>query len=280
MNIRVIDSNFAHATSCSNGNLKVYPKYFNWYRGNDTQELTVFVDAAVSKVHHITAKTKIWMLLEPPSILPGIYQTARRPDIQALFDYILTFDKALAATNPDKFVWYPMGGCWIEPTDRLIHPKTKLISIIASEKNFTEGHRLRHQLIQQYGQQIDLFGRAYRYVPYKLDALKDYRYTIVIENCQLDNYFSEKLIDPLVVGTVPLYWGAPNIHELFPDTTISINYLPEILRDSNRAIHLYQHILDTGIIQKGIDQASAYVNTEDWLWLNFFSKICTTTLKT
>lgn len=41
------------------------------------------------------------------------------------------------------------------------------------------------------------------------------QFTIVIENCVQENYFSEKLIDALLTKTIPIYFGCPNIHEFF-----------------------------------------------------------------
>lgn len=277
IDIRLIDSNFAHATSCSNGDLKIYPRHFNWYRGSDPKEVTVFVDNACQQVHQVTANKRVWMLLEPPTISPHLYQLARSPIVQGLFDYILTFDKELVKIDPKKFVYYPLGGCWIEQQDRKIYPKTKNVSIIASEKSFTEGHKLRHDIIHRYSGRIDVYGRGYKFIPSKLEALKDYRYTIVIENCQLDNYFSEKLIDPMVCGTIPIYWGTPN-HE--KDKTgiqiLNLKDLDGILTSDMEAY--YEAHLST--VESNFKAAQQYVNTEDWLWEHFFSKICTTTVRT
>lgn len=281
MDIRVIDSNFAHANCCSNGNLKVFPKYFNWYRGSDTKDITIFVDNEWSKVKQTQGRVKIWMLLEPPTIAPQVYQLARNPEIQDLFDYILTFDRGLVKSNPNKFVWYPLGGCWIEPSERKVYPKSKNISIIASEKNFTEGHKLRHKLIQSFGNKIDVFGRGYRYINSKLEALKDYRFTIVIENCQLDDYFSEKIIDATMTGTIPIYWGSPNIHrhlQPFDNLGIISDYLIREEAVPGFMQHLYHDCLD--IVHKNFDDSQIYTNTEDWLWLNFLSKLCITTPQT
>lgn len=278
VDIRLIDSNFAHATSCSNGDLKIYPKHFSWYRGGQSKEITVFVDNACQQVHQILAKTRVWMLLEPPTISPHLYQLARSPVVQSLFDYILTFDKELIKIDPKKFIYYPLGGCWIEPGDRQIYPKTKNISIIASEKNFTEGHRLRHEIIRKYGGKIDVYGRGYKFIPSKLEALKDYRYTIVIENCKMDNYFSEKVIDPMVVGTIPIYWGTPDKDLFVGGTMYDLGILDTLVHDQRYAQELYDTLRPR--VEANFKKAQQYVNTEDWLWEHFFSRLCTTTLKT
>lgn len=41
------------------------------------------------------------------------------------------------------------------------------------------------------------------------------KFSIIIENSQEINYFSEKLIDCLLTKTIPIYWGSPNIGDYF-----------------------------------------------------------------
>ena len=40
-------------------------------------------------------------------------------------------------------------------------------------------------------------------------------FSIVIENCKSDYYFTEKLIDCFLTGTVPIFWGCPSIKNFF-----------------------------------------------------------------
>jgi len=48
----------------------------------------------------------------------------------------------------------------------------------------------------------------------KLNLFKS-KFSIIIENSQEINYFSEKLIDCLLTKTIPIYWGCPNICDYF-----------------------------------------------------------------
>ena len=45
----------------------------------------------------------------------------------------------------------------------------------------------------------------------KLAFLKDYRFNLAFENSQSPGYVTEKLIDPLLMGCIPIYWGAPDV---------------------------------------------------------------------
>jgi hypothetical protein len=42
----------------------------------------------------------------------------------------------------------------------------------------------------------------------------------VIENCKEDYYFTEKLIDCFLSGTIPIYYGCPSIGNFFNDQGI------------------------------------------------------------
>lgn len=52
---------------------------------------------------------------------------------------------------------------------------------------------------------------------------KDYKFSIVIENSRNINYFSEKLIIPLLCGCTPLYLGCTNIETYFPNQIIHLS---------------------------------------------------------
>jgi hypothetical protein len=49
----------------------------------------------------------------------------------------------------------------------------------------------------------------------KTEALNDYMFSIVLENCKNDTYFTEKITDCFANGTVPVYFGTDNIGSIF-----------------------------------------------------------------
>ena len=49
----------------------------------------------------------------------------------------------------------------------------------------------------------------------KMDFIKDYRFVISFENASSVGYTTEKLIEPLLVGAIPIYWGNPAIGKEF-----------------------------------------------------------------
>tara|TARA_B100000965_G_C19588590_1_gene756955 strand:- start:1738 stop:2745 length:1008 start_codon:yes stop_codon:yes gene_type:complete len=106
------------------------------------------------------------------------------------------------------------------------HPKTKLISVIASNKTGSLGHRKRLEFAQalkeHFGDRIDFYGRGFGPMEDKLDALKDYRFHITLENSQQPHYFTEKLSDCIMAGCYPIYWGCTNLNEYLPENSYTI----------------------------------------------------------
>lgn len=58
----------------------------------------------------------------------------------------------------------------------------------------------------------------------KLEIIKEYKFTMSFENEQAYNYVTEKIYQPLLVGSIPIYWGAPNVDTLFnPKCFVNVN---------------------------------------------------------
>jgi len=57
----------------------------------------------------------------------------------------------------------------------------------------------------------------------KLDLIARYKFTIAFENSIALDYVTEKFFQPLCVGSVPIYRGAPNVRSLAPATDCYID---------------------------------------------------------
>lgn len=49
----------------------------------------------------------------------------------------------------------------------------------------------------------------------KLEFIKDYKFTIAFENISMPGMITEKLIQAFQVGTIPIYWGDPEVGKMF-----------------------------------------------------------------
>jgi hypothetical protein len=207
LQIGLRDINFAHVFSSSGWNI---PKYFEWCRTASTNKLCFFTDYCLDAATTTQADKKIAWLLEPPAIYSAGYEYAQKHLDR--FDYVLTYNRALVG---DNVLFCPHGGCWIPgegdqrnlPRTVCVHKKHNLVSIIASDKTSTDGHKLRHAIINRYNDQLAAFGPQYKALEHKEDALIDFMFSIVVENSICDDYFTEKLIDCFATGTIPIYWG-------------------------------------------------------------------------
>ena len=122
---------------------------------------------------------------------------------------------------------------WVEGKDvDFTAVKTLSCSIISSGKTDLAGHKLRHEVIVWLRRQdydIDVLGRGYKPFEHKQDGLLPYAYSVIIENVQEPDYFTEKLLDCFICGTIPVYWGAPNISQYFNvDGMVICNDLAEL----------------------------------------------------
>ncbi|MFX0546414.1 hypothetical protein ACEWPL_012800 [Roseovarius sp. S1116L3] len=162
----------------------------------------------------IRARVSI-MVLEPEAIHGGQLHSLRRS--HGRFYKVLSSNTALLAAIPNG-VFFPFGSTWVSDWRKLDLTKTRMMSLIASDKRSQEGHRLRHSLAawaKAQGMDLDVMGRGYTPFGAKSDGLAPYRYSVVIENVREPNYFTEKLVDAVLCSTVPIYWGCPNIAEFF-----------------------------------------------------------------
>ncbi|MDR1581258.1 MAG: hypothetical protein LBS35_12955 [Synergistaceae bacterium] len=116
--------------------------------------------------------------------------------------------------------------------------KTKEISIVSSMKKKRYGHRRRvsflFELMKRYGNRMDYFGMDLAPVGNKFDAIAPYKYHVAIENCNLVNYWTEKLTDAWMAWSLPIYCGDPSILRKVPDPmgieVIDIGDVPSSMR--------------------------------------------------
>jgi hypothetical protein len=142
------------------------------------------------------------------------------------------------------------GYIWSKDYDSLCAPsdpseKTRLISVITSNKAFTRGHLDRIKFVEKlkehYGSQIDIFGRGFRPFDDKWDVLRPYRYHIAIENSSQLYYWTEKISDCYLTETFPFYYGCTNLAEYFPMEAFE----PIDIRQPEQAIDIIDHTIAT-----------------------------------
>jgi hypothetical protein len=140
-------------------------------------------------------------------------------DLSRNFDVVLTHRKDLIELGP-PFFRVDFSANWVYSSKEIPthNSKNKLVSFIGSIEHLQQhGYVLRQDvatMLLKRGE-IDCFGKGINPIESKLDALRDYRFSVAMENTREDYYYTEKLIDCFLTETVPIYWGCPSIHEVF-----------------------------------------------------------------
>ena len=142
--------------------------------------------------------------------------------ISTRVDGIFTADQRLTEeTGPDGKFLYCLSNAAPWVMDRNIYNKSKLVSMIASNKGYTEGHKRRLRVVEKFHQKYggdDLYGWG---LPQELDikekskGLKDYMFSFACENANYPTYFTEKLTDCFACGTIPVYYGTAGVAQYF-----------------------------------------------------------------
>ena len=169
------------------------------------------------------------------------------------YDGIFTPEKELVNRHEKIHFCYTGSNLpWTKKENYKIYEKSEIVSFICSSKLMCEGHRFRHDLHERFKKKqegvvdIEYKGKIWRranemsidvygsilgkpfgfnpgcHLPFnapdwhdKSQALNDYMFSVVLENAQVDDYFTEKITDCFATGTIPIYWGTKNIGNYF-----------------------------------------------------------------
>ena len=132
-------------------------------------------------------------------------------------DWAFTFEH----TNHPRHFRLPHWAFYFDPA-RLVKPpdydpndvlarKTKFCAFIASnplcrERNDFFRRLSNYKPVDSGGKVLNTLGRR---VTDKYAFLADYKFTIAFENESHPGYTTEKVADPMLVDTIPIYWGDP-----------------------------------------------------------------------
>lgn len=146
-------------------------------------------------------------------------------------DYALGFQHL---SFEDRYIRYPLYllyGGYDELNNKQIEDclsKRKFCNFVYSNSKYATPLREKffHQLSKY--KKVDSGGRLLNNVggpiADKMRFIKDYKFTIAFENSSLSGYTTEKLMEPMVVNSLPIYWGNPNVHLDFnPSSILNIN---------------------------------------------------------
>lgn len=156
------------------------------------------------------------------------------PDFN-LYDYAIGFDHL---SFGDRYLRYPLSLCDKTSLERALHKHEMSDEYFKRDKfcNFVYSNnwcqteirnRIFNELSEKY-KHVDSGGKVMNniggLVKDKHEFLKQYKFTLSIENSSYPGYSTEKITDAFAAGSIPIYWGDPRITEIFnPKSFIRIN---------------------------------------------------------
>ncbi|MES2919238.1 MAG: glycosyltransferase family 10 [Pseudomonadota bacterium] len=147
------------------------------------------------------------------------------------FGHVLTTQPAWALPHPQRHWqqtanhWYYGGNAGHEMSRERLEagpgPKTRMASMVGSGKAQRHTQHYRRfafmSRVQALMPELDVFGRGYKPLQDKAEALDDYRYHICVENHMAPHHWTEKLSDSFLGRCLPFYAGAPDAASYFPE---------------------------------------------------------------
>ena len=170
-----------------------------------------------------------------PMYFPSYFASIKRditPWNQREFSVMVAANKGIHAPYPsglkNQIIW-------------LIHKMYKIYSLSFKKYSKKELHSKRLEVIKYFAEKskIDLYGANWldfkrfnsiqarelkpllenlcpSFCKDKIKTISNYKFTFCFENVSMNGYVTEKIIDCLVAGTIPIYLGAPDICDFVP----------------------------------------------------------------
>lgn len=263
----LVGNTFTHLTGGNKG-YSVHgkeAKHIKWVAGG--AEDTFYIDRTLDHAFNDnTSNKKYGWLLESRYITPDIIEKVKvnHKKYTETFDLIFTHNQDLLALN-DKFQFVPGCGFWIK--DAKVYPKSKLVSMISSNKTMCQGHIKRLQWVNLLRDKVDLYGRGFQEIENKEEGLCDYMFSVAIENGEYSSYFTEKILDCFAAGTIPVYIGSPDIGNHFNiDGIIILENLDQI---ESLSEELYLSRLDA--VKDNLERVKSMEVPEDYIYREYLS---------
>jgi len=226
--LNLIGGGFQHAHSTT---WWKKPKYVKWVK-DKSSDISFYLDHTImSGLNDNDDKVKYAWLNESKAIVNTAFDSVIQnyKEVCEKYEFVFTSYKKMCQLSTN-IKWINVNSYWIESPK--IYDKMKLVSMITSLKNVCKGHVYRKTWIDKLKGDVDMFGNGFKPVKLKEEGLADYMFSVAMENDSYETYFTEKILDCFATGTIPVYWGAPDIGEHFNmdgiillDENFSVNQL-------------------------------------------------------
>ncbi len=258
--LNMVGGGFDHDVCSSAHNIN---KHVEWKKDRSAN-ISIHIDHSIPQDVDKSKLNFAW-LAESSEIIPTMIQYTK-DNIKLMedkYELIFTHDKRMLPLS-DKMRFIIPNACpWVK--DRRIHDKSKLVSMIMSSKQMCDGHRYRFYWLSKLSGKLDHYGRGFREIANKEQGLNDYMFSVAMENSNYQSIFCEKITDCFATGTIPIFWGTPDIGEFFNEQGIIM--LTEDFDISTLSRDLYQEKLV--FIKENYEIAINLPSAEDYMYLHY-----------
>jgi hypothetical protein len=186
----------------------------------DTSNLTDFL-----RLEKPTAQMWIAWSMESAANYPIL----KNPAFLSRFDLVMSHARTADIWCPH----YPPWATWVEALNRPLPAKTEKSPVVmfqSASHNNSQRIEYARELMRKIN--VDSYGRILQTKSLsevdqgrttKLATIARYKFCLSLENAFEVDYVTEKFFDPLLVGTIPVYRGAPNITQFSPGKYAFIN---------------------------------------------------------
>ena len=176
-----------------------------------------------------TFKKKVLFQFEPPVVHPYVYKNI--DDLTSIYDEVFLVCKV----NNIKchYFFHHQSHDAIIPEYWDNTSRGFLTMILSNKKprpftNVKELYSERIKIVKFFGEtnEIDLYGFGWDKsdlqkvhkgsVETKFPVLSKYNFAICFENCIMPGYITDRIFDSFFAGTIPVYWGAPDVEDYIP----------------------------------------------------------------
>jgi hypothetical protein len=173
-------------------------------------------------LHALRPGSQVWVAFSLES--SENYPMLDNASFMKLFDYEMSYRKKADIWTPYLRGQLPL----LQKTT--IRPKPNFCAAFLSSP-YNKSRRLQILFELMRYVRVDSYGKIYQTSRLsedkgsetKLDIIAHYKFTIAFENCVGVDYVTEKLYQPLVAGSIPVYLGAPNVDEFSPGDNSFLN---------------------------------------------------------
>lgn len=242
-------------------------EFIQWDFNGKSSDFSFYIDASATAPTKDNKLKFLWTL-ESPFFNGGIFDHIKShlSEILETYELIFTYNDELLLLS-EKFKWIPAMGSWI--TSPSVYKKSKLVSMIVSSKYVTPLQEFRIQYAIKNRAKIDVFGTLTTPIQEKETALRDYMFSVCVENAEMPTYFTEKILDCFFTGTIPVYKGARTIEKFFD--TRGIIFLDDLDDISSLSQSLYESKLE--YVKNNFEIAKNFLTPELYMYTNYLSKM-------